>query len=93
MSLGDVAEEAMRLAGDGFPMHPFMAANLREAAPKFSQWPTSAAVLMPGGRVPEPGQIFVQSDLARTIRRLVDAEGRARAGGRRAGLDAARDLF
>jgi len=93
LSLGEVMEEALRLAADGFPMHPFMAANVADAASQFRQWPSSAAVLMPGGRLPETGEIFAQPDLARTIRRLIDAEGRARGGGRDAGLDAARDLF
>src|SRR5262245_8108586 len=93
MSLADVMEEAIRLAGEGFPMHPFMAANVREARAQFQQWPSSTAILAPGGRVPEPGEIFVQRDLARTMRRLVDAEAGARQRGRRAGLEAARDLF
>ncbi len=93
MSLGEVMEEAIRLAGEGFPMHPFMAANVREARAQFQQWPSSAAILAPGGRVPEPGEIFVQRDLARTMRRLVDAEAGARQRGRKAGLAAARDLF
>ena len=93
LSLGEVMEEAARLAAEGFPMHPFMAANLREGVATFQQWPSSAAILMPSGRLPEAGEIFVQRDLARTMRRLVDAEAGARSGGRRAGLRAARDLF
>jgi gamma-glutamyltranspeptidase / glutathione hydrolase len=93
MTLADVMEEALRLAADGFPMHPFMTANVREAVAHFKDWPSSAAILLPDGRVPEPGEIFVQRDLARTIRRLVDAEASARPQGRRAGLQAARDLF
>jgi gamma-glutamyltranspeptidase/glutathione hydrolase len=93
LSLGEVMEEAIRLAAEGFPMHPFMAANLREGAGTFKQWPSSASILMPNGRLPETGEIFVQRDLARTLRRLVEAEGRAASGGRGAGLRAARDLF
>ena len=42
---------------------------------------------------PKPGEIFAQPDLARTIRRLLDAESRGRQSGRQAGLRAARDLF
>jgi len=37
--------------------------------------------------------VFVQSDLARTMRRLMDAEAGARSQGREAGLRAARDRF
>jgi gamma-glutamyltranspeptidase / glutathione hydrolase len=93
MSLGEVMEDAIRLAAEGFPMHPFMAANVRDAAAQVERWPSSAAVLLPGGRAPEAGQIFVQRDLARTMTRLVDAESGAAQRGRRAGLQAARDRF
>ena len=93
LSLEVVMEEALRLAAEGFPMHPFMASNLRDAVGQFTRWPSSAAVLMPGGRLPEPGEIFAQPDLARTMRRLLDAEAGARPSGRQAGLRAARDLF
>src|SRR5262249_30542974 len=93
LSLGEVMGEAIRLAAEGFPMHPFMAANLREGVKTFSRWPSSRAILMPDGRLPEPGELFVQHDLARTLRRLVDAEAGARSQGREAGLRAARDRF
>jgi gamma-glutamyltranspeptidase/glutathione hydrolase len=93
MTLAEVMEEPIRLAAEGFPMHPFMASNVRDAVRQVQQWPSSAAILTPGGRVPEPGDIFVQRDLARTMERLVEAEAGARRHGRRAGLQAARDLF
>src|SRR5262245_16744394 len=93
LSLAEVMEEALRLAAEGFPMHPFMASNLRDAVGQFTRWPSSAAVLMPNGRLPEPGEIFAQPDLARTIRRLLDAEAGAAGSGRQAGLRAARDRF
>ena len=56
LSLAEVMEEALRLAAEGFPMHPFMASNLRDAVGQFTQWPSSAAVLMPNGRLPEAGR-------------------------------------
>jgi len=93
LSLAEVMEEALRLAAEGFPMHPFMASNLRDAVGQFTRWPSSAAVLMPNGRLPEAGEIFAQPDLARTIRRLLDAEAGATGSGRQSGLRAARDLF
>jgi gamma-glutamyltranspeptidase/glutathione hydrolase len=93
LSLAEVMEEPLRLASEGFPMHPFMASNVRDAVAQFTRWPTSAAVLMPNGRVPEAGEMFAQPDLARTIRRMLDAESRARHAGREAGLRAARDFF
>src|SRR5262249_49522170 len=93
LGLAEVMEEAVRLAAEGFPMHPFMAANVREAAGKVERWPSSAAGLLPGGRVPATGESFVQRELARTMGRLIDAEAGARSRGREAGLQAARDRF
>ena len=55
LSLAEVMEEPLRLAAEGFPMHPFMASNLRDAVGQFTKWPSSAAVLMPNGRLPEAG--------------------------------------
>src|SRR5262249_62351814 len=57
------------------------------------QWASSAAIFLPGGRPPEPGEVFVQKDLGRTMRRLGAAEARAQNQGRKAGLQAAREAF
>jgi gamma-glutamyltranspeptidase/glutathione hydrolase len=93
MSLADVMRDAITLAERGFPMHHFMAGNLQEGAAQMRQWTSSAAIFLPGGRPPEPGEVFVQRDLGRTMRRFVAAEASARNRGREAGLQAARDAF
>ncbi|MEE8302676.1 MAG: gamma-glutamyltransferase, partial [Candidatus Tectomicrobia bacterium] len=93
LSLADVMQEPIRLAAEGFPMHPFMAENLKTSANQFAQWESSRAIFMPNGRTPEAGEIFVQSDLGRTMRRMLEAEAQAQGGGRKAGLQAARDAF
>ena len=93
MSLADVMADAITLAERGFPMHHFMASNLKEDAEQMRRWDSWAAIFLPGGRPPEPGEVFVQKDLARTMRRFVAAEARRRNRGREAGLQAARDLF
>jgi gamma-glutamyltranspeptidase/glutathione hydrolase len=88
-----VAGDALQLAVTGFPMHPMMAATLRRASPIFAQWPSTAAIFMPGGRLPEPGDVFVQKDLGATLSRLVEAEDSAPTGDRLLGLAAVRDRF
>ncbi len=93
MSFAEVASAAIRFAKDGFPAYPLMSETLGAAAPVLSEWPSSAAVLLPGGRAPEPGEIFIQSDLARTLQYLADEESAVAGKGRRAGLGAARDAF
>ena len=50
MSLADVMADAITLAERGFPMHHFMAGNLQEDAEQMRQWPSSAAIFLPGGR-------------------------------------------
>ena len=93
MSFAEVAAAAIRFAKEGFPVYPLMTEILDAAAPALLKWPSSAEVLLPGGHVPEPGEIFVQSDLARTLQYLVDEESTAAKKGRLAGLRAARDAF
>ncbi len=94
MPFGEVAAAAIRLARDGFPMYPLMAESLARHAPQLRQWPSSAAVYLPEGRVPAVGEIFRQSDLAAALQYMADEE-RAAAyhGGRKAGLAAARAAF
>ena len=93
MSFADVAVGAIRFAKEGFPVYPLMTETLEAAAPTLRQWPSSAAVLLPGGSAPEPGDIFVQSDLAGTLLYLADEDKAAAKKGRGAGLGAARDAF
>jgi len=94
MSFGEVASAAIRFAREGFPMHPMMAEFIKENRAVYQRWPSSGKVFLPGGRVPEVGEVFVQSDLGRTLRYLADEEKKvARRKGRRAGLKAARDAF
>lgn len=91
MTFGEVAESAIRLARDGFPMYPFMVEALGEHFNDFSQLPTTAAIFCPGGALPKVGEVFKQSDLAQTLQYLCDEE--AAAGDRDAGIDAARRAF
>ncbi|HVB14922.1 MAG TPA: gamma-glutamyltransferase family protein [Stellaceae bacterium] len=93
MSFGEVAAAAIRLARDGFPMYPLMAASLEKHAERHAMWPSSAAVYLPNGRPPRAGEVFVQSDLGASLQYLADQETAASGRGREAGLDAARDAF
>src|SRR5205814_4978967 len=93
MSFGEVAGAAARLAGEGFPMYPLMAASLEKHAERHASWPSSAAVYLPNGRVPQPGDIFRQSDLGASLQYMIDEEKAAAGRGREAGLAAARDAF
>jgi gamma-glutamyltranspeptidase/glutathione hydrolase len=93
MSFGAVAAAATRLARDGFPMYPLMAASLERHAERHRMWPSSAAVYLPNGRPPQTGDIFRQSDLGASLQYMADEEKAAGGRGREAGLVAARDAF
>jgi gamma-glutamyltranspeptidase / glutathione hydrolase len=98
MRFGEVASAAIRLARDGFPMYPLMAESLRRHEPDHRLWPSSAAIFLPNGRLPETGEVFRQTDLAASLQYMADEE-RAAANrsangrGREIGLEAARDAF
>jgi gamma-glutamyltranspeptidase/glutathione hydrolase len=95
LSLAEVLQPALELAREGFPMWPGLHESIASAAQPgypLTQWPSSAAVWMPGGRVPAAGEIFRQPDLASTFQRLINAEAHA-SGDRAARIMAARDLL
>jgi len=94
MGFAEVAKAATRFAREGFTMHPHMTRFITNAEENYRRWPDNAAIWLPNGRVPQPGELFVQSDLARSLQFMIDEDLAARAkGGRAAGLAAARHAF
>ena len=93
MSYGEVAGAALRFARDGFPMPSLMHTIISKHEDEYRSYESNAAIYLPGGKVPAVGDRFVQSDLASTIQYMIDEETKAAAGGRTAGLRAARDAF
>ena len=94
-TLADVMEPAIQLA-DGFPIDELRVQYIRTRSSVFSQWPDAKRIFLPNGEIPRVGDIFVQADLARTLRDIVRAEKLASRGSRNArhaGLMAARDYF
>jgi gamma-glutamyltranspeptidase/glutathione hydrolase len=103
-SFAEVVAPALELAEGGFPVHPALRGpapahlpgdfSLAGSAERFrTAWPSSAAVYLPGGRLPEIGDVLCNPDLGRTFRRLIDAERRGAGHGRSDGLAAAREAF
>ena len=91
-SLGEVMQPAIELA-DGFPIDELRVQYIQTRSPVFSQWPDAKRIFLPNGEVPKVGDIFVQPDLARTLRAIVTAEKAGSKNNRHAGLLAARDYF
>jgi gamma-glutamyltranspeptidase/glutathione hydrolase len=96
LDFGAVARPAIDLAGEGFPVDQRWLTGVRACAGRFrEEWPTSADLFLPGGAVPEVGDLWRNPALGRTLGTLADAEARARAAGadRDAALRAVRDAF
>lgn len=92
MSFGDVAASAIRLANEGFPVHPTFADFVAKTAETCALFPRNAALYLPGGKPLALGTVFRQPELAATLSHMA-AQERSVAGSREAGLSAARDAF
>ena len=98
LSLADVLGPAIQMA-DGYPIEGETANSIERNKERLKQWKYSRDVMLPHAgqarEAPEPGEIFVQRDLAATLRKLVEAEAQARAQGksRKEAIMAAYDRF
>ena len=87
-TFGELLQPAIEIAERGVPMGRTL--NSRALL----KYPTSAAVYAPpDGQSWKDGDVWKNPDLARTLRRLVEAEQQAASKGRQAALKAARDRF
>ncbi len=71
-SLADVLQYAIDYADNGVPVTPRLRRLLELDAPVYRQFPASAAVFLPGGRIPEIGETLRQPNLARSLRRIAE---------------------
>jgi len=76
MTFAQVLQPAIETAENGFPIGERMAGAIAMSR-KLKKYPTSVKVYFPDGAAPKAGDIFRNRDLARTLRKLVEAEKRA----------------
>lgn len=85
LSLAQVLAPAIKMA-DGYPIEAQLSNTIERDKKWIKQWKYSPQVMLThlGGvrEAPEPGEIFVQKDLAATWRKLVEAEQQALRAGR-----------
>jgi gamma-glutamyltranspeptidase/glutathione hydrolase len=94
LSLRDVLEPAIDLAENGFPMYAHLRNSLAGLARRFrAEWPSSAALYLPDGRVPVVGELHRNPEWAATLKKAVEAETRARKHGRADAIGAAIDYW
>jgi gamma-glutamyltranspeptidase/glutathione hydrolase len=93
-SFSEVVQPAVELA-DGFPLDELRSYSLASSVKYLEGWPTSRRVFLANGRIGQPGDIFRQPDLARTLRAMASVEKKALAAGagRAKAIDAVRDYF
>ncbi len=77
MRPADVLAPAISYAQNGYPLVERASATIAMVEKLFrDHWPTSAAVYLPGGKVPAPGTMFTNRKLADTyVRVLREADG------------------
>jgi gamma-glutamyltranspeptidase/glutathione hydrolase len=98
LSLAEVLAPAIAMA-DGYAIDAQTANSIETNKARLKQWKYTRAVMLPhqgaAREAPAPGEIFAQRDLAATLRKLVEAEQRARASGkgRKEAIYAAYDRF
>jgi len=94
MTFGQVAARAIEYAEHGFPLRPRTAQAIETNRKFIESWPDNRRMWMkPDGSAYKAGDTIVLPDLARTLKRMADAERGAARRGRAAGIAAARDRF
>jgi gamma-glutamyltranspeptidase/glutathione hydrolase len=94
MSFEEVAAPAMAYAENGFPLRLSTARAIQGQLQFFEPWADNKKYwLKPDGSLYKPGETIKLPTLARTLRRMTEAERAAKPRGREAGVAAARDRF
>jgi gamma-glutamyltranspeptidase/glutathione hydrolase len=74
LSLADVMEPAIRLARNGYALDESRSSGLQYAARRLIRFEGSRKTfLLPDGRAPGEGTLFMQPDLARTLQAICDS--------------------
>ncbi len=85
LSLKEVLEPSLQMA-EGYPIEQALADNIERQKKRIMEWPYSKKAFLPHlgetREAPYPGEVFRQSDLLATLRKLVESEQQALAAGK-----------
>ena len=71
ISLKDALEPAIRLAEGGFEMGAELSSDIKRAEDRLKKWPSTRKIFFKkDGSFFEPGDLFIQKDLALTLKRI-----------------------
>jgi gamma-glutamyltranspeptidase/glutathione hydrolase len=94
LTLSDVLEPAIDYAENGFPVYRVLRGALTRLAKRFkAEWPSSAALYMPNGRLPAVGELHKNPEWASTLKKVVEVEKKAKKSGRADAIQAAIDYW
>ncbi len=94
LTLKDVLEPVIDYAENGFPIYPSLQRSIAGLARRFrDEWPTSAQVYLPDGKVPAVGELHKNPELAATLKKAVEVEMKAKKSGRETAIQAAMDFW
>ncbi|MEZ5286371.1 MAG: gamma-glutamyltransferase [Vicinamibacterales bacterium] len=66
----DLVAPAITLAEDGFILDESLPTSIAEGRRYLEKWPEAAKIYLPGGKVPRPGDRFVNRDYGATLRAI-----------------------
>jgi gamma-glutamyltranspeptidase / glutathione hydrolase len=66
----ELIEPAIKLADEGFILDESLPTSVAEGRHFLAKWPEAARIYLPGGKVPKPGERFVNKDYASTLRAI-----------------------
>jgi gamma-glutamyltranspeptidase/glutathione hydrolase len=93
MRISDVLSPAISYARQGYPVVERISATIDTVKELFqNHWPSSAAVYLPGGKVPRPGTLFTNPKLADSYERILQ-EAQNGGGTREAEIERARKTW
>jgi gamma-glutamyltranspeptidase/glutathione hydrolase len=91
--LGEIMAPAIELAENGIPASKSMVAWIGRRQDGILSMPDTKKIFMPGGKIPQVGDVIYQKDLAKTYRALVKAYDDNIHKGRKAAFQAASDYY
>ena len=94
MSFAEILQPTIEFAENGFPVYASLSRHLHAEQSRYTErYPTTGAVYLPGGNVPDVGDALRNPDFGAMLRIMCRAEEGAKGRGRVAGIEAARDAF
>ncbi|MFD0085157.1 gamma-glutamyltransferase, partial [Priestia megaterium] len=75
LTFAEVLEPAIAYAAEGFPMSPDQYETTVHQELMLRSEPATAAIYLPNGRITKPGELFVQKELASSLK-LIAEQGR-----------------